>query len=380
MLKGACLSKHITIADVCNPEIVTSKYSKQFKYDSWNDPQLRKLRVKYGLEKVIRSGKSELDKLQLLNAWAHDSFKKFGQPTLPTHNALEILEEIERGGSFYCAHFAVLLLSAANSLGFVARGLQVKAMPKVTNTEHTICELWSNQYRKWIEMDATHTIYFVTKKAPALPLSVYEIRKELFKNGGKDLIIIAGAGAKKKKYNLKDLPFYHSPYNMTVGFSKVSLAKHANMIFAGSNRWLTDPVDAHPYMLFKGGSIKLNSEKDGSFMPVDKHNNKVKWHKKDAVAGKDIKEAYWTLGEAHIGIVSVEKNLVKVKLTTQTPNFESFLLRIDKGVWRRAKAYFSWKLKPGLNRLTTTVKNKFGVTGPENHISLFYSAPKITKK
>lgn len=357
------------VADICNPGIITSKYAKRFKYDGPGNPQLRKLRVKYGLDKVIKPGKTELEKMQLLNAWAQGRFKKFGQPTLPTHNALEILEEIERGGSFYCAHFAALLLSAANSLGFVSRGLQVKAMPAVTGIEHTICEIWSNQFRKWVEMDPTHSIYFVSKKAPGLPLCVLEIRQELFKNGGKDLIFVFGA--QKKKYYLKDLPFYHPPNNTQVGFSKMGLAKHANMIFAGSNRWLTDHVDAHPYMIFKGGSVKLNNDKDGSFMLVDKYNKKIKWHKKEKI--KDSKEACWTLGEAHIGIVPLKKNLVKVKLATQTPNFESFLVKFDNGVWKRTGAGFTWKLKPGLNRFTATTKNKFGVTGPENYINLKYS-------
>ncbi len=370
ILRKGLLLKNITLKETgsLNPKIVISKYSKRFKYDRRNNPKLIKLEKKYALRRVIKSGKTELEKMQLLNDWVMHRFKKFGQPTLPVHNALSILEEIDRGGSFYCAHFAAVFLSAAYSLGWVARGLQLKALPSVTGVEHTICEIWSNQFRKWIELDPTHMVYFVTESTPGIPLSAFEIRKELFRNGGKDLIFISGK--QKKKYTLKDLPFYHPPSNTTISFSAISLAKHANMIFAGSARWLDDSINAHPYMLFKGGISSLNNDKDGSFMIIDKYNKKVKWHKKCVVAAKNIRDIYWSLGEAHIELLPKNGRNVAIKLTTQTPNFSHFLVKLNNGAWKKTASGFKWKLKPGINKITATTKNKFGVSGPHNYVCL----------
>src|SRR3989441_7998945 len=159
---------------------VESDYTKRFKFDSYDNPKLKELREKYKLDEVVAAGKDEFDKQVLLNDWVHAQFKKFGRPSANPKGALEILKCVEEGHTFFCAHYADTLCSAAASLGWVDRTLALRRhqdYPNAGSPEHSTTEIWSNQYRKWIMLDPTGNL--VVEK-DGLPLNGFEIRTEWF--------------------------------------------------------------------------------------------------------------------------------------------------------------------------------------------------------
>ena len=60
---------------------------------------------------------------------------------------VEILDQAKREHKFQCMHSASVFMAAANSLGWVTRQM---AIP-----QHTFNEIWSNEHRRWVMMDAT---------------------------------------------------------------------------------------------------------------------------------------------------------------------------------------------------------------------------------
>src|SRR5687767_12984557 len=84
----------IKVIDIVNPDIVGIDFSRRFTYEDIDNPKLKQLRTQYHLEKVIEPGKSEFEQMVLLNTWVFQQFKRFGQPTKNSKNALEILEMI----------------------------------------------------------------------------------------------------------------------------------------------------------------------------------------------------------------------------------------------------------------------------------------------
>lgn len=133
-------------------------------------------------------------------------------------------------------------------------------------------------------------------------------------------------------------------------------------------------MDWFSFLMFIGNADYMNSGGDygdNSFMIVDDRNNKVKWHTRHVP--KDLKEAYWSLGEAKMRILAKEKGKLTVKLETNTPNFDTFMIKLNNLEWRESKEEFLWDLNKGSNSLRVTTKNKLGVKGPENSITIIKS-------
>lgn len=344
----------ITVVDANNPLIVGQEFSKRFTYDKWDNPKLKEFASKYKLKEVIKEGETELDKMQFLSDWTFKRFKKFGEPTKGTHNAFEILDEVERGGTFYCAFYAAVFLSASYSVGWVVRDLELAAFPEVTNIGHSSTEIWSNQFRKWIMMDATHKYYIMKDE---VPLSGYEISREWLKNGGKNLVYIIGK--EKKRYTYNDLPVKYDGIPNNEGFDDKAASKYVCMVFPSNGNWL----DLGPVW-----------GKD-AFMIMADHPTKGKdWEGRGVkrTVPKNINDAYWTLGEAYITTLAKEAGKLEIELKTNTPNFDTFLRKHDDGEWKESYSRFTWILKKGTSKLTTTTRNKFGVKGPENYLILKY--------
>ena len=70
-------------------------------------------------DEVIAPGKDEFEKQVLLNDWVHRRFKNFGHPSTKARGALEVLQGIEKGQSFFCAQYAETLVSCAASMSIM---------------------------------------------------------------------------------------------------------------------------------------------------------------------------------------------------------------------------------------------------------------------
>ena len=149
---------------------VESEYTKRFKFDSFENPKLAELRQRGRLDEVIAPGKDEFDQQVRLMDWTHRQFKKFGRPSTNCHGALQILQAIDEGHTFFCAHYANVLVSAAASLGWVDRSLALRrhqgANKNGGSTEHSVTEIWSNQHRKWVMLDPTSNMYLEKDGVP----------------------------------------------------------------------------------------------------------------------------------------------------------------------------------------------------------------------
>src|SRR6185295_4061443 len=97
------------------------EYTRRFKFDSFENPKLKELREHYRLDEIVAGGNDEFDKQVRLNDWTHNQFKKFGKPSINAKGAVEILDAIDKGHTFFCAQYARTLVSAAASLGWVDR-------------------------------------------------------------------------------------------------------------------------------------------------------------------------------------------------------------------------------------------------------------------
>jgi len=293
---------------------------------------------------VVAGGKDEFERQVLLLDWVCNRFEKFGRPSAEPRGALEILSDVERGHTFFCAQYADVFVSAAASLGWVDRSLALRRPDNVGSgsTEHSSTEIWSNQFGKWVMFDPTFAMY---AEQDGQPLSAYELRQAWFVGEGKQLTFVMGKD--RRPYRKADMPVLRKRF---AGFGDLALDPSAVNVYAFIGYVPnTNLMDAGP-------------DYGQMFIVQDKLCDGTKWHKRQ-VPARPAEEPYFPIGQAAISLTPAG-SAMRVELKTLTPNFKTFLVRFDDGPWKPSGEGFTWDVQPGKNRLQARSVNLFDVAGP----------------
>ncbi|MBN2583647.1 MAG: carbohydrate-binding protein [Planctomycetes bacterium] len=298
---------------------VKNDFSQRYHFENYDNPKLRYLREKYHLDDVVAAGKTEFEKQALLMKWVYEQWD-FGYPRemIPEHGALGILKHSRREHKFYCAHSAAILMAAANSMGWVCRNM---AIPR-----HSFSEIWSNEHKKWVTLDATSNYY---PERDGVPLNTYEFRQALLVDHAERLLHVrpTDTGLDKKPQDEK--------YGQRLLF--IGYIPNTNYMDRGP--------DYEKFFITKD---ELTTGK---------------WHTRDCPPNPAV-DPYFPINQAAVTLTS-DANGMEVTLGTMTPNFKEFRVRQDGGPWRTADGTtFIWKLHEGTNRLEAVSRNKFDVDGP----------------
>jgi hypothetical protein len=330
--------------------LVENDYSRRFRFDRFDNPKLKQLREREKLDEVVAPGRDEFERQVLLLDWVNHRFKKFGTPSAQPHGAAEILRDIDAGHTFFCAHYADVLVSAAASLGWVDRSLALRRPANVGSgsSEHSSTEIWSNQWGKWVMFDPTFAMYV---EAEGRPLNAFELRDEWFYRDGTRLTFVLDKD--RKRYTKADLPVLRQRY---AGFGDLALDPSALIVYAFIGYVPnTNLLDAGP-------------DYGKMFITQDKLCEGTAWHKRDVPAQPAV-EPYFSIGQAALTVVPTAGG-VRVSMRTLTPNFKSFRSRFDDDRWQTTGDSFEWPLHAGTNRLETRTVNAFDVEGPVSTVEI----------
>ena len=279
--------------------LVESDYTRRFHFDAFDNPKLKELRERFKLDEVVAPGKDEFERQVLLLDWANHQLHKFGRPDSPAKGALEILAANDAGHTFFCAHYADVLVSAAASLGWVDRSLALRRPNNMGtgSTEHTSTEIWSNQYRKWVLFDPTFAMYV---EKDGVPLNAYELRQEWFYHDGKDLVFVIDK--ERKRYHKSDMPVFRKRYS---GFNDLSFDPSAVNVYAFIGYIPnTNIMDAGP-------------DYGKMFITQDKICAGTSWHTR-VIPADPQRDPYFPIGQAALSLIPDEAGL-RVTIKTMTP-------------------------------------------------------------
>ena len=309
-----------TIATADVVPYVENKFSKRFIFANYDNPELRRFREKYQLEKVIAGGKDEFEKQVLLMKWVWDQWDfGHGMERYYLTDPFEIVDFARQEHKFQCMHSGAVLQTAANSLGWVARQMAIPS--------HTFNEIWSNQHRKWVQFDATSN-YFPEKNG--VPLTTYEHRQALHREGGgvmRAFMTDAGLQRKAQRDSYKGRLLF-------IGY------------IPNTNNLVRGPMYGN----------------DRFFITKDELCEGRGWHTRDCPEDPAT-EPYFPINQAALALVP-DGDAIRVTLGTMTPNFMEFRVRTDGGRWKPSANEFTWTLRAGENRLEAMSVNKFGAQGP----------------
>ncbi|MDB5356415.1 MAG: transglutaminase domain protein [Phycisphaerales bacterium] len=329
---------------------VESEYTKRYKFDSFDNPKLKELRDRYHLDEVVAPGKTEFDRQVLLLDWVNHRFKKFGKPSSPARGALDVLAAVDEGHSFFCSQYGDVLVSAAASLGWVDRPLALRRPDSRGHgsTEHTSTEIWSTQYRKWVLFDPTFAMYV---EKDGVPLNAYEFRQEWFYHDGTDVVFVMDKD--RKRVHKSDMPVLRGRY-------------------AGFGDLVFDPgaTDVYAFIGYVPNTDLLDRGSDwgNMFITRDKICDGTQWHKRPSPADP-ARDPYFPINQAAVTL-TIEGPALRVRLKTLTPNFKTYLIRLDGGEWTDQRETFAWVPRNGANHLEIKTVNQFGVDGPISTVEL----------
>ena len=349
------LHDNIHVLSNDNPTI---KYSSaNWEWEPWDRPEYKELRERESLDEIVAESRTQFDaQVKLLNhvsgRWKHSG----AMPEYPRWDALSILNRLETAGSGgYCLMFNTLLAGMCQAYGWNAR---------VTNvTFHEICEVWNDDYGKWIFLDADGINNYNYDPKTAEPLNMIELHDLYldFYYPDRPIDWMNDWVSWMDKPNDRDLPvkrgslshhemdFHYSSYDHLSGFINAGF-----MRLVPRNNWYEKPTPkplTHNSFTAWDGYINWYDERT----PPNRH---YSWH-------TDRPRDMWPdLNLTHVDAVSAFGNdRLFLRFETYTPNFSHFEIEQDDGEWKKTSSRFTWLLQSGKNSMRVRAVNKLGAKG-----------------
>ena len=313
-----------------------------------NNPRMKQLRDEYALSRVVAGESNEFRRLLKLRHWVHtrwpiDNDQRFDG------DAFAILEKAKSGAGFHCSHSMAVQHAVMVSMGYVVRDLGVDRNHEDLgkSMHHGVNEVWSNDYAKWVLLDAKYDTHY---ERDGIPLSALELHESVRADGGKGIVKMQGIERRP------------APDGLTAPENSIR-----------SYWWACWNLRPNPFTEphWSGGSRLLIFDDDAFRNSTWYRSNGDKLVKHWAYAANAFiptgnrHEIEWTPGVPDLRLRQTEPEEIEVQLRSATPNFKKYVGRINGAPWRALPGDRErWRLIAGQNRFEVRTRNLAGVEGP----------------
>ena len=279
-------------------------------------------------------------------------------------DALDILHEADRGERFTCGFYNRVFVECARALGWVARpigiGVRDNAFPRghnFGNTGHSVPEIWSNPYRKWVILDPDLNVHY---ERGGIPLSALEIHEAWLSHETdavtvvqEEPVFVVPTGAHVDLIpKLTPTVVSFDPASVMPLFKR--FGRHRAMDYYARLRigrwtWLDRRCLPGFVVHFAPGSSGILTDK-----PDD---------------------LYWTVNMVRLGAAAswAEGPKLALKLEHCMPWFSRFETRIDGEPWTARPEAFDWPMREGENVLEVRPVNVCGRPGIPSRLEVAYA-------
>jgi hypothetical protein len=343
-IQGA--DKEIFKARISGPQLRPPELFQGF--EDYYNPRLKRLRDEYELDKVVAGEPSEFRRMLKLRHWVHsrwpiDNNQRF------SGDAFAILEQAKAGAGFNCSHSMAVQQAVMSSLGYIARNLGVDCNHEELgrNAHHGVNEVWSNEYAKWVLLDAKYDIHF---ERDGVPLSALELHEGVRADGGRGIVKMQGVDRRQTAMRAPEYPENGISNYWWVSFH-VRQDPFSHPHWSGGNRLIVLDNAAFRETTWHrdhgSGLTKHWAYAARAFVPTDLH------------------QIEWTPGVPDLRVRRASPQELDVDVRSATPNFETYVVCLNGGEsCTDADGQLRWKLQPGQNTLQVRSRNLFGVEGP----------------
>jgi hypothetical protein len=375
---------------VHNGQVITPSYT--YNYENLNHPELQKFRKKFKLDRIVEGANSEFEIMMRLLHWSYRiPVKEY--PYSWNSNDIAVYKKAEkempelhwdykkedlwewylldpgdkgmpqlqwdyegRRRDATCSFSNLALQGALMSMGYQARFININSEGV---SGHEVTEVWSNEFNKWIYLDATRDYYYFDFET-GLPLNLLEIHDKLAEK-----LPLVETWQKPFAPETGAEVVQQIKIGMREGYNPVSIEEHGYHIIETMgyfriplrNDFYSNPL---PIPIAQGftmwgwdGYLNHYDEKFPRRTEFQHQSNR-------------FVDFYEPLNQSQIFLSETDqRGFLKVEVDTYTPGFMTFLVRINDGKWAEQKnAAWKWKLKAGMNKIEIRVRTSEGVLGP----------------
>jgi transglutaminase-like putative cysteine protease len=358
-------TKGLRVPDFHNEEIRYT--SMPFEYENPLHPRMVALRKKYKLDEIVADASSETEQLVRLRDWIAHQWKICApEEHYPAWDADEILTR--KYG--FCVQFAVTMMQCAISLGHQARFVFGNNPGAFDGGGHEVCEIWSNEHRKWMFFDVNEDWHLVDPKtlAPMSLLEVHDLIVKTYYDGGPASL----ENAPQQRRRSDALAICYGT-NMLPGMPPADFARHfVDGLYTAPTRWLfinylpRDNFYEKPYPRPKTQGVDWNWS---DYWCWEDATTPKRWLYRNFTARRS--DLNWTINQVRFDAAIMERpGALRVQMGTVTPYLDTFLVNMNDQGWKESTPVFAWNLRPGRNRLEMRVRNTSGVQGPVSFLEV----------
>lgn len=318
-------------------------------HEDYHHPRLKRLREEYRLEDVVRGEEGGFRRILRLRAWVHSRWPIDNDQGF-SGDAFAILEKARTGAGFHCSHSMTVQYAVMTSMGYVARNLGTDADHEKAgkSRHHGVNEVWSNEFAKWVLLDAKYDSHF---ERGGVPLSALEVHDAVRSGKTSDVVTVQGVDRKPAALGGPE-SIEASVDNYWWVSWPLRPESFTQPHWSGASKLVVPDNEAFRTTVWhRGGSsglVRHWAYAANAFVPV-----------------KDARQIEWTPGVPSLRVAQKGDAELEVRFQSATPNLKEYEVRVQGRGWAPcADARFAWKLEKGPNALEVRTRNLFGVAGP----------------
>jgi len=347
-----------------------------FAYQDIMHADLDRLRESEHLDAALDGAKSEFEIITRMAAWANrrgtreHSEKEGGDPLASRYPGL--------GTEQACGSYCLLLADALFSMGIQSRYLSLTsdvmvdpATGRQQRLSHAVGDVWSNDYAKWILVDANFGC--TLHDGSDTPQSAHELQAMLLA-GRADAIhpVFCGPYEETTAVFFERFPFYRDSW-FPSAYKQLNVFHNVNLLDANNRLDNRDWQDSR---------IGSDGEEQGArriaYEPRVAGFNPFHYDHQHYVVTDDLRDVTWNLYDVEMAVGAPEPlagSTVVVPLTLRTvaPGLDYFLLREDGRDWQEmepsrvdgadAELEYAWRCDGRLSTLEVRARNSHGRMG-----------------
>ena len=346
-------------------------------YEDLLHPGLKTFRENHKLDRIIKGATSEFEIMMRLLNWAYRipvsseeyswdwnkvTIIKKGKDGIP-----ELQTDYKgRRRDAMCLYSNQALIAALLSMGFQARHINIHSEGV---SGHEVTEVWSNEFNKWIYMDATRDYYYFDKDT-GIPMNLLEIHNLL--------------ACEVPRVETIEHPFVPEMGEEVAARIRIGMRE-------GDNPFSI--VEDGRHLLEIMGYFRIIPRNDflSNPYPVPVHTGNTMWgwcgflnyydekfpkRREYQIQTNRTIDFYEPLNQAEVFLSEIdERGVLEVEVDTFTPGgFDTFLVQVNGEDWdERREQKWLWALKYGMNTIKVRTRNVRGVLGPVSHIKVTYN-------
>lgn len=158
-----------------------------YTQESADSVKCQTLRNTFQLEKIVSGCESEISKICCLRRWVYQTFGENGSLLSDIVNEDTIYDEWNifavkkklTNGPFQadCGTLAMIMTEVLLAMGFISRWVQCLPFDLRPYDTHCISHVWSEDYHKWIIVDAAQDVFYFNDKG--IPFGLPDFRKAI---------------------------------------------------------------------------------------------------------------------------------------------------------------------------------------------------------